>query len=84
MRFFSITLLYKSGAKILLFLDKRTKETKKICSYVLMSNKIYTFACKILKSLQKHEFQQDIQTADRHEGVTAFHLLVIPRPAVSL
>ena len=44
-------IIYILGAKILLFLDKKTKETKKICSYVLMSNKLYTFASKMTKPL---------------------------------
>jgi hypothetical protein len=46
-------IIYKLGAKILLFSDKRTKETKKFCSYVLMSNKLYTFARKMTKPLLK-------------------------------
>lgn len=34
----------KNGAKLLNFSDRRTKETKKICYYVLMSKKMTIFA----------------------------------------
>ena len=39
-----LLIYYFRDAKVLIFLDKRTKETKKICSYVLMSKKICNFA----------------------------------------
>ena len=35
---------FKNGAKLLIFSDRRTKETKKICYYVLMSKKMTIFA----------------------------------------
>jgi len=36
--------ILKILAKLLIFLDKRTKETKKISSYVIMSEKYCIFA----------------------------------------